>query len=110
MAAGADTQVCPYVSCVCRRSHSTANRYKDLEKEQRDLAQSFERESYEQRRAIERLAAALERLSEREEAERRILKLELENQLLRQERSLPPASHTPAAEAETSKSSDSEKK
>lgn len=82
---------------------------KDLEKEQRDLAHSFERESYEQRRAIERLAAALERLSEREEAERRILKLELENQLLRQERGLPPATHPPSAEAETKKPSDDEK-
>jgi hypothetical protein len=80
----------------------------ELEKTQRDFATSMEQQIYEQRRAIERLAAALERLSEREETERRILKLELENQLLRQERGLPPAKQSIAAEPETSKTSDGE--
>lgn len=81
----------------------------ELEKAQLDFARSTEQQIYEQRRAIERLAAALEHLSEREEAERRILKLELENQLLRQERGLSPATHAPTAEAETKKPSDDRK-
>ena len=40
---------------------------------------------------VQRLNAEFARQREREEAERRILKLELENRLLRQERGLPPA-------------------
>src|SRR2546422_7177632 len=61
---------------------------KELEKEHRDFVKTTEQEIQELRRVNERLVAAIERLSEREESERRILKLELENQLLRQEHSL----------------------
>jgi hypothetical protein len=72
---------------------------KELEKQMRDFATATEQKINDLQRVIERLAAAIERLGEREEAERRILKLELENQLLRAERGLPPAkSESPAEE------------
>lgn len=71
---------------------------KELEKQMRDFATATEQEMHDLRRALERLAAALERLSEREEAERRILKLELENRQLRAERGLPPALTEPQEE------------
>jgi hypothetical protein len=57
----------------------------------RDFSAVVEKEIYELRVAVERLAGAIERVGQREEAERKILKLELENHLLRAERGLPPA-------------------
>ena len=80
----------------------------ELAKAQWDFARSAEQEMHDQRRAIERLAAAFERLSAHEEAKRKILKLELENQLLRQARGLPPAKQPPAAEPEVNEAPDEE--
>ncbi|MEO6726492.1 MAG: hypothetical protein ABIU20_04760 [Blastocatellia bacterium] len=71
---------------------------KAVEKRLFDFAAASERENQELRRAneslifeIRRLNDELQRQREREDAERKILKLELENHLLRQERGLPPA-------------------
>ena len=71
---------------------------KALEKRLFDFAVAAEAENLHLKRANETLAFEVKRLNdevqrqrEREEAERRILKLELENRLLRQERGLPPA-------------------
>lgn len=71
---------------------------KAIEKRLFDFAAAAERENQELRRAnealvfeIRRLGDELQRQREREEAERKILKLELENHLLRRERGLPPA-------------------
>jgi len=81
---------------------------KALEKRLLDFAAATERELYELRRANERLVYEVQRLTdelkrqrEHEESERRILKLELENYLLRQGRSLPPAKPQPPTETET---------
>jgi hypothetical protein len=70
---------------------------KELEKEYRDYAAATEKRIDGLVVANERLSAEVQRLSdelkrqrEHEESERRILKLELENYLLRQERGLPP--------------------
>ncbi len=69
-----------------------------VEKRLLDLASETEQENTQLRRAnellafeVQRLHDELQRQQEREAAERRILKLELENHLLRQERGLPPA-------------------
>jgi len=63
-----------------------------LEHELGDLAQATYEEIQRLHGAIERLATEIQRSQEREESERRILKLELENRLLRSERGLPPES------------------
>ncbi len=74
------------------------SRIKTVEKSLLDLAAKAEQENTQLRRAnellvfeVQRLHDELQRQQEREAAERRILKLELENHLLRQERGLPPA-------------------
>jgi hypothetical protein len=67
---------------------------KELHKEVRDLSIATERELNSMRRAIERLAYEIQRVDERSQAEREKLSLELENQLLRFERRLPPANLT----------------
>ena len=71
---------------------------KELEKEYRDYAAATEQRidglvvaNERLSQEVQRLADELKRQREREEAERKILKLELENYLLRRERSLPPA-------------------
>ena len=63
-----------------------------------ELASAVERENQQLRRENDAMAFEIKRLNdevqhqrEREEAERKILRLELENHLLRQERGLPPA-------------------
>jgi len=77
----------------------------ELQQQLRDLSQANAEEARTMRNAVERLAAELQHQREREEAERKILKLELENHLLRQERGLPPAKPEtpPTPEAETPK-------
>ena len=69
-----------------------------LEKRLLELASETEREDTKLQRAddmlafeVQRLRDELQRQQASEAAERRILKLELENHLLRQERGLPPA-------------------
>lgn len=71
---------------------------KAVEKRLLELASVVERENQQLRRANDAMAFEIKRLNdelqhqrEREEAERKILKLELENHLLRQERGLLPA-------------------
>lgn len=63
---------------------------KALEKRVFDLAAENERQLLELRLAGERHNQELNRQRELAEAERRLLKLEIENYLLRQERGLPP--------------------
>jgi hypothetical protein len=67
----------------------------ELQKQLRDLSQASAEESRASRSMIELLATELRHSQQREEAERKILKLELENRLLRQERGLPPAKKDP---------------
>ena len=62
-----------------------------LQQQVRELSETNAEETRALRSLIERLATELQHQREREEAERKILKLELENHLLRQERGLPPA-------------------
>jgi chromosome segregation ATPase len=63
----------------------------ELQKEVRDLSRTVDEDIRRLHSAVERLAAELRRQQEQEAAERRILKLELENRLLRMERGLLPA-------------------
>lgn len=81
----------------------TANRQqsalKELQQETRELSQTVDEDIRRLQSAVERLAAEINRLQEREESERRILKLEMENRLLRMERGLPPASAEPKEES-----------
>lgn len=70
----------------------------DLKQTRADIKE-IRQEVQEMSEAIQRLAFELKRTQEREEAERRILKLELENQLLRAERGLPSAKSKPLAES-----------
>jgi hypothetical protein len=63
----------------------------ELQRQLRDLSQTNAEENRALRSLVERLVIELRHSQEREEAERKILKLELENHLLRQERGLPPA-------------------
>jgi predicted RNase H-like nuclease (RuvC/YqgF family) len=63
----------------------------ELQKEVRDLSRTIDEDIRRLQSAVERLAAELHHQQEHEESERRILKLELENRLLRMERGLPPA-------------------
>lgn len=92
---------------------------KALEKRLLDFATATERRFYELIVANERLSNEVQQLSdelkrqrEHEASERRILKLELENYLLRQERSLPPAKPQslpePESEAHNSKEDQNE--
>lgn len=83
---------------------------KALEKRQLDLAAVMERRNFELVVAnerltheVQRLADQLKRQQEQAEAEHRLLKLELENYLLRQERGLPPATPQALPESETGK-------
>lgn len=69
----------------------TLLRIMDELKQTRAEIKDIRHEMQEMSDAIQRLAFELKRTQEREEAERRILKLEIENQLLRAERGLPPA-------------------
>lgn len=69
----------------------TLLRIMDDLKQIRTEIKDVRREMQEMSDAIQRLAFEVKRTQEREEAERRILKLELENQLLRAERGLAPA-------------------
>ncbi len=63
----------------------------ELQTEVRDLSRTVDEDVRRLQSAVERLAAELRHQQEHEESERRILKLELENRLLRMERGLPPA-------------------
>lgn len=74
-------------------------RITDELKQTRSEIKDIRSEMQEMSDAIQRLAFELKRTQEREEAERRILKLEMENQLLRAERGLPPAKTTAEADA-----------
>ncbi len=69
----------------------TLLRIMDELKQTRTEIKEIRQEMQEMSDAIQRLAFELKRMQEREEAERRILKLEIENQLLRAERGLPTA-------------------
>jgi len=75
-----------------RRNQAALN---ELQKEVRDLSRTVDEDIRRLQNAVERLAHEVQRLSEHEESERRILKLELENQLLRAKRGLPPAKPEP---------------
>jgi septal ring factor EnvC (AmiA/AmiB activator) len=61
----------------------------DLKQTRADVKE-LRREMDEMSDTVQRLAFELRRVQEREETERKILKLELENHLLRAERGLPP--------------------
>ncbi len=63
---------------------------KELQAEVRDLTRTINEDVRRLESAVERLAAEIHHVQEREEAERRVLRLELENYLLRKERGLPP--------------------
>ena len=83
---------------VAEDMQQNRSRIKDVEKSLLDLATKSEQENAQLRRANEMLAFEVQRLRDElrrqqasEAAERRILKLELENHLLRQEHGLPPA-------------------
>lgn len=79
-----------------------------LQQQLLNLSQAHAEELRKLRSQIELLAVEQRRAQEREDAERRILKLELENRLLRQERSLPPAKQPPSVEPETNKPEEDE--
>ena len=64
---------------------------KELRQDLKTASEKSEKNYQELKSAIERLAYEIHGIGQREEAERRILRLELENQLLRAERGLPPA-------------------
>jgi predicted transcriptional regulator len=68
---------------------------KELQQEVRELSRAVDEDIRRLQSAVERLAAELTRVREREESERKILKLELENHLLRMERGLPPTNPEP---------------
>jgi hypothetical protein len=72
-----------------------------LQQQLRNSSQAQADETRALRSLAERLETELRHTQEHEEAERRILKLELENYLLRQERGLPPAKPQSRPEAET---------
>ncbi|MGH9836460.1 MAG: hypothetical protein ACRD9Y_25840 [Blastocatellia bacterium] len=72
-----------------------------LQQQLRDSSRAHADETRALRSSVERLEAELRHNREHEEAERKILKLELENYLLRQERALPPAKPQPLPEPET---------
>lgn len=57
----------------------------------RELSRTVDEDIRRLQSAVERVAAEVRLMQEREESERRILKLELENRLLWMERGLPPA-------------------
>jgi hypothetical protein len=59
-----------------RLAEETQQNRQNIKKNHREFAKTTEQEIQELRRVTERLVAAIERLGEREEAERRILKLE----------------------------------
>ncbi|MCP9492931.1 MAG: hypothetical protein MSG64_00595 [Pyrinomonadaceae bacterium MAG19_C2-C3] len=63
----------------------------ELQKEVRDLSRTVDEDIRRLHSAVKRLSAELRHQREHEESEYRILKLELENRLLRMERGLPPA-------------------
>jgi seryl-tRNA synthetase len=78
-----------------------------VQKELKEVTARTEVENRELRSAIERLAFEFQRLrdevrhgQEREEKERRILQLQIENQLLRASRQLPPSKDDSADEAD----------
>jgi len=73
----------------------------ELQQQMQELSQAHADETHALRSLVERLEAELRHNREHEEAERKILKLELENYLLRQERGLPPAKPQPLPEPET---------
>ena len=75
------------VFTLTQRLERVEREQKDLRQELKEVSALVQRLAYE----LQRINDELRRTSEREEAERRILKLELENQLLRTERGLPPA-------------------
>lgn len=70
----------------------------ELQKDVRDLSRTVDEDVRRLQSAVERLATEMRHQQEHEEAERRILKLELENRLLRMERGLPPAKTEPQEE------------
>ena len=70
----------------------------ELQKEVRDLSRTVDEDIRRLQSAVERLAVELRHVQEHEASERRILKLELENRLLRMERGLPPAKTEPQEE------------
>ncbi|MBX3280811.1 MAG: hypothetical protein KF868_22665 [Acidobacteria bacterium] len=73
---------------------------KELQQEVRDLSQTVNEDIRRLQSTVERLAAEIRHQHEREESERRILKLELENRLLQMERGLPAARSEPPADGE----------
>jgi len=75
------------VVTLAQRQERQEQKLQEQQRELKELTASMQRLAYE----LQRVNDELRRTSEREEAERRILKLELENQLLRAERGLPPA-------------------
>ncbi len=81
----------------------------ELQRQLNDLSQTSAEEIRILRSQMERLASELQHTREREDSERRILKLEMENYLLRQERGLPPAKpETPADPEANNQKDDSE--
>lgn len=82
----------------------------ELQQQLRDLSQTNTEEIRALRSLVERLAAELRHTQEREESERKILKLELENHLLRQGRGLPPAKPEPPEKPATADQEESTEK
>lgn len=81
---------------VAEETERNRQNLKELEKQYRDFTAATERKFHDLEMVNERLVHELQRLNdelkrqrEHEESERRILKLELENYLLRQQRELP---------------------
>lgn len=66
---------------------------KELQAEVRDLSRTVNEDIKQLQSAVERLAAEIRHVREHEDAERRMMKLELENYLLRKERGLPSPEH-----------------
>jgi hypothetical protein len=93
---------------LAEETRQNTQEIKALEKRLFDLAALMDRRIHELVVANERLSNEVRRLSDElksqrayEEYERKILKLELETHLLRQERGLPPAKPQPLPEPET---------
>jgi hypothetical protein len=93
---------------LAEETRQNTQEIKALEKRLFDLAALMDRRIHELVVAneqlsheVQRMADELKRQWEHEESERRILRLELENYLLRQERGLPPAKPQLPPESET---------
>ena len=76
---------------LAERAKRQEDEIQQLQRQLREFSQASAEEARTSRSMIELLAGEVRHLQQHEESERKILKLELENRLLRQERGLPPA-------------------